>query len=72
MHAKMKIEGMHCNSCAADIQETLAEHAGVEQIRVSYGDKTAVVEFDKNTIQPQTFVKLIQDLGYQASLSTNE
>lgn len=68
----MKIEGMHCNSCAIDIKETLEDRAGVTHADVDYNGKTAFVEFDENTIQPQTLVKAVQDIGYQASLSTNE
>ena len=72
MKAKMKIEGMHCNSCAIDIKETLEERAGVNHADVDYNGKTAFVEFDENTVQPQSLVKLVQDIGYQASLSTND
>ena len=68
----MKIDGMHCESCAADIKETLEERAGVEKADVDYSGKTAFVEFDENTIQPQTLIKAVQDIGYQASLSTSE
>lgn len=69
MQAKMKINGMHCGSCAIDIKETLEEHAGVKNAAVSYDDKMASVEFDENTIQPATLIKIVQDLGYQPSLS---
>ena len=72
MKAKLKIEGMHCSSCAIDIKETLEERAGVEEAEVDYNGKTAFVEFDENTVQPQTLVKTIQDLGYQASLSVEQ
>lgn len=68
----MKIDGMHCDACAADIKETLEERAGVKQADVDYNGKTAFVEFDENTIQAQTLVKTIQDLGYQASLSLEQ
>lgn len=67
--AKMKIDGMHCQSCAIDIKETLEERAGVQQAEVDYNGKTAFVEFDENTVQPNTLVKVVQDIGYQASIS---
>lgn len=72
MKAKMKIEGMHCTSCAIDIKETLEQRTGVNQADVDYNGKTAFVEFDENTVQPQTLIKAVQDIGYQASLSINE
>jgi copper chaperone CopZ len=70
--AKMKIEGMHCGSCAIDIKETLEERDGIRHATVDYDGKTALVEFDENMIQSQTLVKLIQDLGYNASLSMSQ
>lgn len=69
MQAKMKIEGVHGGSGAIDIKKVLEERDGVRHATVDYEDKTAFVEFDENIIQPQTLVKLIQDLGYNASLS---
>jgi copper chaperone CopZ len=68
--AKMKIEGMHGASASMDIKKTLMEREGVHHATVDFDGKTAFVEFDENIIQPQTLVKLIQDLGYNASLST--
>jgi copper chaperone CopZ len=72
MKAKLKIEGMHCGSCAIDIKETLEESTGVKEAEVDYNGKTAFVEFDESTVQPQTLVKMIQDLGYQANLSVEQ
>ncbi|HEY0006218.1 MAG TPA: heavy metal-associated domain-containing protein [Pyrinomonadaceae bacterium] len=69
MKAEFNIEGMHCDSCAADIKETLEETAGVEQVDVTFKRKTAIVEFDDATVQQQTIIKKIQDLGYQATVS---
>jgi copper chaperone CopZ len=36
---------------------------------VSYGGKTANVEFDDAVVQEKTLVKKIQDLGYQATVA---
>jgi copper chaperone CopZ len=66
---ELNIEGMHCDSCAAEIKETLEDTAGVRQVDVTFKRKTAIVEFDDRTVQPKTLIKKIQDLGYQASVS---
>ena len=66
MKTELNIEGMHCDSCAADIKETLEETAGVNSVDVTFQRKTAVVEYDDQTVQQATLVKKIQDLGYQA------
>jgi copper chaperone CopZ len=67
--AELNIEGMTCDSCAADIKETLEETAGVREVDVTFKRKTAIVEFDDATVQQSTLVKKIQDLGYQATVS---
>jgi copper chaperone CopZ len=67
--AEFNIEGMHCDSCAADIKETLEETAGVQAVDVTFKRKTAIVDFDEETVQQSTIVKKIQDLGYKATIS---
>ena len=69
MKAEFHIKGMHCESCAADIKETLEETAGVRGAEVTFSGKTAVVEFDDETVRQATLVKKIQDLGYQATVA---
>jgi copper chaperone CopZ len=67
--AEINIAGMHCDSCAIDIKETLEETAGVREADVTFKRKTAIVEFDEETVQQSTLVKKIQDLGYTATVS---
>ena len=69
MRAEFQIKGMHCESCAVDIRETLEETAGVRKAEVTFNGKTAVVDFDDNTIQEKTLIKKIQDLGYDATVA---
>ncbi len=72
MKAEFHIDGMHCESCAADIRETLEETAGVHSADVTFSGKTAVVNFDENTVQQTTLVKKIQDLGYTATVGDQQ
>jgi len=68
--AKFKIDGMHCDSCAVDIRETLEDTAGVKQANVDFSGKTAVVEFNDETVQQQTLIKKLQDIGYTATIAS--
>jgi copper chaperone CopZ len=72
MKAEFHIQGMHCESCAADIRETLEETAGVERAEVTFNGKTANVTFDDAVVQQSTLVKKIQDLGYQATVGDQQ
>ncbi len=69
MKAEFSIEGMHCDSCAIDIKETLEETAGVHAVDVTFKRKTAIVDFDDETVQQSTLIKKIQDLGYTATVA---
>ena len=69
MRAEIHIEGMHCDSCPIDIKETLEDTAGVHEADTSFKRKTAIVDFDENTVQLSTLIKKIQDLGYTATVS---
>lgn len=69
MEAELNIAGMHCDSCAVDIKETLEETAGVFKADVTFKRKTAIVEYDEAVVQQSTLLKKIQDLGYQATVS---
>jgi copper chaperone CopZ len=66
---EFNIEGMHCDSCAVDIKETLELTAGVHEVDVTFKRKTAIVDFDDEIVQPSTLIKKIQDLGYTATVS---
>ncbi|MDT5158888.1 MAG: P-type Cu+ transporter [Acidobacteriota bacterium] len=72
MKAELNIDGMHCESCAALIKETLEETAGVERADVSFGGKTAVVSFDDNVVPQKTLVEKIQDIGYIATVGDQQ
>jgi copper chaperone CopZ len=60
---------MTCDSCATTIKETLEGTAGVRQADVTFKRKTAIVDFNDETVQQATLVKKIQDLGYTATVS---
>ena len=69
MRAEFHIKGMHCESCAEDIRETMEDTAGVKHAEVHFNGRTAYVDFDENVVQETTLLKKIQDLGYQATVA---
>jgi copper chaperone CopZ len=66
--SELHIKGMHCESCAVEIKETLETTAGVFRADVTYGGKTANVAYDDAVVQEKTLIKKIQDLGYDATI----
>ena len=69
MRAEINIEGMNDHPGQISVQETLMETAGVSEADTSSKRKTAIVDFDEETVQLNTLIKKIQDLGYTATVS---
>lgn len=64
----LKIEGMHCTSCAMSIDGEL-EDMGVKESNTNYAKSEAKVTFDESKISEESIVEAIKNLGYQASIS---
>jgi Cu+-exporting ATPase len=63
---KLKIEGMHCTSCAMNIDFGL-EDLGVKSAKTSYAKQETEIEFDEEKIKPQEIIEQIKKTGYKAS-----
>ncbi len=63
---KLKIEGMHCSSCALNIDFDLEDAKGVKSAKTSYGAQVTEVEFDPEKISDQEILETIKKTGYTA------
>ncbi|KAJ9061447.1 Cu(2+)-transporting P-type ATPase [Entomophthora muscae] len=70
-HIQILVKGMTCNSCVKSIQTSVASNPGIEQIQVSLEQENASVWFDSRTLTPEEIVSMIEDCGFDASLSSN-
>jgi copper chaperone CopZ len=66
---RVKVEGMHCASCALLIEEELEELEGVEEAEVSYPRQRARVRFDERRVEAPALLGTIAELGYRASVA---
>ncbi len=60
----IKIEGMNCNHCVANVERALKGVAGVATVDVSLKHNEAVIDGDFDI---QAVIKAIEDVGYKAS-----
>lgn len=60
-----EIAGMHCTSCAANIQTLLARSAGVQKASASFKEGQARVLYDANTITEDELASVIEKAGYR-------
>ena len=63
---KLKIEGMHCTSCALNIDFDLEDLEGIKSAKTSYAKQETEVEFDPEKINDQQILEIIKKTGYTA------
>lgn len=72
MKQKFKIEGMHCTSCAMNIDMDLEDVQGIKSARTSYARQECEVEFEEDKANADLIIQTIQTTGYKAQLKTEE
>lgn len=65
--AVLDVTGMHCHSCSAMIDETLADLPGVVAATTSRANNSSTVSFDADTVSVDQIVAAIAELGYTAT-----
>lgn len=63
---KFKISGMHCTSCAMNIDGELEDTDGIKQANTNYAKSQTEVEFDENKITDKQIIDIIEKTGYMA------
>ena len=66
---KFKITGMHCTSCAFNIDGELEDIDGVEEANTSFAKAETEVKFDPEKVSVDKIIKLIKTVGYTATLA---
>jgi len=63
-----KIQGMHCTSCALNIDFDLEDLEGVKSSKTNYAKEQTEVEFDEEKVDSQQILGQIKKSGYTASI----
>lgn len=61
---KLNIFGMHCTSCAMNIDGELEDTDGVKQSNTNYAKQETEVEFDEKKMSEEKIVEIIKAVGY--------
>ncbi|MBI2671049.1 heavy metal translocating P-type ATPase [Candidatus Woesearchaeota archaeon] len=59
----LKIQGMHCATCALTIEKSINKVKGVKSANVNFGNEKAVVESD---VDEKELIKAVEKVGYKA------
>ena len=62
--AEIKVSGMHCASCALNVEKSLKDLEGVEDAQVNIGTEKATVEYDPEKLKLAELENAIEDAGY--------
>lgn len=65
---KLKIEGMHCSSCALTIDMDLEDLNGVKASKTSYAKSETEIEFDCLVLDEKELIETIKKTGYKAEV----
>jgi len=60
----LKIQGMHCASCARNIESRVKKHPGVRSVNVNFGTSQMFVEYEES-VSENDLTKIIEELGYK-------
>ncbi|MEK7534493.1 MAG: cation transporter [Patescibacteria group bacterium] len=66
---KLKISGMHCTSCAINIDGELEDTEGVIESNTNYARQQTEVKFDTDKIKEEKIIEIIKSLGYSAEVA---
>ncbi len=64
---RLAVDGMHCDSCVALIEEVLGEQAGVVAVEVDLASGAATVDLSPTGPDPDRLCDLVRELGYAAA-----
>ncbi|MEK7573836.1 MAG: heavy-metal-associated domain-containing protein [Patescibacteria group bacterium] len=68
---KLKINGMHCSSCAMSIDMDLEDLNGVTESKTNYARQVSEIEFDDSKITTENISEQIKKTGYKAELKSD-
>jgi Cu+-exporting ATPase len=70
--AILQLKGMHCTSCAFNIDGELEDTEGVKESNTNYAKQQTQVEYDPQKISLQKIIDIIHKLdeSYQAEVKT--
>jgi len=67
MKKKILIQGMHCASCASNIERSLKKVPGVKEASVALMTRKGIVEIDdKSNVGDEELKKAVSRAGYKA------
>lgn len=66
----LPVLGMTCAACAVSVESMIGAQPGVDKAEVNYATQSVKVLYHPDKVQPSTFQKAVQSIGYDLILDT--
>lgn len=66
----LKIVGMHCTSCAMNIDFELEDLKGVKEASTNYAKLQTIVTFDPTVVKLGEIIEVIKSLEYEVKVAS--
>lgn len=66
------VSGMHCASCASNIQRKLKKTDGIVESSVNYANEQATVVFNASKVNKQQIADAVASVGYTANIDSQD
>lgn len=63
----LKVEGMHCDGCAATMQALLERNGGVRKAAVSFKEGEARVLYDPRSVTEEQLAAMVEKGGFRVA-----
>ena len=60
----LAVDNMYCDACPYIVQQTLAAIPGVEDVTVSFEQKSATITYDDSKASPDALISATTEAGY--------
>ncbi len=67
-----KIKGMHCASCARNVEVNVGKLDAVQSVSVNLAGESAAISFDADSTSEKDIINTINKLGFKASLPSSD
>lgn len=67
----LKIIGMHCTSCAINIDFELEDLEGVKEAKTHYAKQISVVTYDPDKVHLNQIIAVVKKLEYEAVIGSS-
>jgi Cu+-exporting ATPase len=68
----VRVSGMHCAGCAANIEKTLKRLPGIKDVSVNFATEKATFSYNPDEISLEEIAETVKELGYELVLRETE